>query len=264
MDSSDGHLKACFLGIGDKGQEIGQYVNIEFNDLIKYFQKYRNDDPNFCVGNESPQLTVLSFNEHRENPIQILPHQDLIFLLGSQEDPLFWATREKLISGNKYSFLFTLVLSGNGNIGFSGQTSASESIIFFEKSDSEKQITKFVKDMCRVWIFPRLLSCDFSCMINILSSTKGKNLSFESQSADCLPLFRQFLSNNLETIQRASGIFYIVSSNLGNDFSIRNHLQPVIEEIENVVSSECAVIGCDSLYAEREASFRVTMICGEK
>ena len=26
-----------------------------------------------------------------------------------------------------------------------------------------------------------------------------------------------------------------------------------------MVSSECAVIGCDSLYAEKEASFRVTI-----
>jgi len=264
MDSADSNFKASFIGIGDQGRKTGRHVLSEFNDLIKYFQKYREDDPNFSIGNESPQLTVLSLKENSDESIRELPYQDIIFLLGSQNDQDFWGTRDKVISRNKCSFLFTLGLSGNGDVGWRGQSSTSESIIFFKESDGETQITKFVKDMCRVWIFPRLLSCDFSCMINVLSSTKGERLSFESQTADCIPPFRQFLSNNLETIQRASGIFYIVSSNLGNDFSIRNHLQPVIEEIENVVSSECAVIGCDSLYAEREASFRVTMICGEK
>ena len=264
MDSADSNFKASFIGIGDQGRETGRHVLSEFNDLIKYFQKYREDDPNFSIGNESPQLTVLSLKENSDESIRELPYQDIIFLLGSQENPLFWATRDKVISGNKCSFLFTLVLSGNGDVGCRGQASNNESIIFFKKNDSEKQITKFVKDMCRVWIFPRLLSCDFSCMINILSSTKGERLSFESQTADCLPSFLQFLSDNRETIKRASGIFYIVSSNLGNDFSIRNHLQPVIEEIENAANGECTVIGSDSLYAEKEASFRVTMICGEK
>ena len=260
MDSADGNFTACFVGIGDQGEKIGKHVLSEFNSLIAYFQKYRDDDPSFLADNtEHPQLTVLSFNGNQDYPIQ-----DLIFLLGSQEDPLFWATREKIISGNKWSFLFTLVLSGKGAFVWRGQSSNNESIIFFEKNDSEKQIIKFVKDMCRVWMFPRLLSCDFSCMINVLSSTKGERLSFESQTAECLPFFRQFLSNNLETIQRASGIFYIVSSNSGHDFSIRNHLQPVIEEIENAANGECTVIGSDSLYAEREASFRVTMICSEK
>ena len=113
-------------------------------------------------------------------------------------------------------------------------------------------------------MFPRILSCDFSDMNHVLSSTKGRILSFESQTADWLPFFRQFLSGNLETIQRASGIFYIVSSNSGSDFSIPDHLQPVIDEIENAANGECTVIGCDSLYVEGEASFRVTMICGEK
>jgi hypothetical protein len=80
----------------------------------------------------------------------------------------------------------------------------------------------------------------------------------------CLPSFHRFLSANRQTIQRASSIFYILSSNLGNDFAIPNHLQPVIDEIENVANGECTIIGSDSLYAEREASFRVTMICGEK
>ena len=264
MDSADSNFKASFIGIGDQGRETGRHVLSEFNDLIKYFQKYREDDPNFSIGNESPQLTVLSLKENSDESIRELPYQDIIFLLGSQNDQDFWGTRDKVISGNKCSFLFTLVLSGKGAFGWRGQSSNNESIIFFEKNDSEKQIIKFVKDMCRVWMFPRLLSCDFSDMKYALSSTKGRTLSFESQTADCIPPFRQFLSNNLETIQRASGIFYIVSSNLGNDFSIRNHLQPVIDEIKNVVSSECAVIGCDSLYAEKEASFRVTMICGEK
>jgi hypothetical protein len=264
MDSADSKFRACFLGIGDHGQKTGKYVLLEFNELIKYFQKYREDKTDLFEGNESPQLTVLSFNEHQDNPIQGLPHQDLIFLLGSHQDLFFWATREKWISKNKCSFLFTLVLSGNGAFGRPHPPSNNESIISFEESDSEKQITKFVKDMCRVWMFPRLLSCDFSRMINLLSNTKGKILSFESKMADCPPLFRQFISDNLETFQRASGIFYIVSSNSGSDFSIRNHLQPVIDEIEYAANGECTIIGSDSLYAEREASFRVTMICGEK
>jgi hypothetical protein len=155
-----------------------------------------------------------------------------------------------------------------GNTGFpeykAYPSSYNESIVFFEKNDSEKQITKFVKDMCRVWMFPRLLSCDFSLMIDSLSNTNGKYLFFENQRTDFLPVFRQFLSDNVETIQRASGIFYIVSSNAGSGFSIRNVLQPVIEEIEKAANSECTVIGSDFLYAEREASFRVTMICGER
>jgi hypothetical protein len=265
MDSADSNFRACFLGVGDQGKKIGKHVLSEFNSLIGYFQKYRDDDPTFSADrNEHPQLTVLSFNEHQYNPIQDLPQQDLIFLLGSQQDPLLWATREKWISGNKCSFLFTLVLSENGAFRSPHPSSNNESIIFFEESDSEKQIIKFVKDMCRVWMFPRLLSCDLSCMINILSNTKGKSLSFESKTADFLPPFRQFVSDNLETIQRASGIFYIVSSNSGSDFSIRKHLKPVIDEIENAANGECTVIGSDSLYAEREASFRVTMICGEK
>jgi hypothetical protein len=259
MDPASCDFKACFIGIGEKGQEIGQYVNIEFKELIKHFQKYREEAPDLFEGNETPQLTVISLTEQQD-----LPHQDLIFLLGSQQDPLFWAARNKFISGNKCSFLFTLVLSGNGAIGRQHPSSNNESIIFFEESDSEKQITRFVKDMCRAWMFPRLLSCDLSFMNAALSSTKGKYLSFESQTAACLPPFHQFLSDNLETIQRASGIFFIVSSNLGNGFSIRSHLQPVIDEIENAANGECSVIGCDSLYAEREAAFRVTMICGEK
>lgn len=264
MDLADSNFRACFVGIGDQSEKIGKHVLSEFNSLTGYFQKYREDDPDFCVENESPQLTVISLNENSDESIRELPYQDIIFLLGSQQDSFFWATRDKVISRNKCSFLFTLVLSGNTDVGWRGQSSNNESIIFFEDSDSGKQIIKFVKDMCRVWMFPRLLSCDFSCMINVLSSTKGERLSFESQTADCIPPFRQFLSNNLETIQRASGIFYIVSSNLGNDFSIRNHLQPVIEEIENTANDEYTIIGSDSLYAEKEASFRVTMICGEK
>jgi hypothetical protein len=264
MDSANGQFKACFFGIGDKGQEIGQYVSLEFKELIKYFQQYRKDKTDLFEGNESPMLAVLSFKENQDNPAQDILNQDLIFLLGSQQDPLFWSTRDKWISGNKCSFLFTLVLSGNGAFGRHHPPSNNESIICFEENDSEKQITKFVKDMCRVWMFPRLLSCDFSCMNNVLSNTKGKHLSFKSKIADCLPSFRQFLSDNIETTQRASGIFYILSSNLGNDFSIRKHLQPVIDEIENAANGECTVIGSDSLYAEREAPFRVTMICGEK
>jgi len=264
MDSADPNFKACFLGSGEKSQEIGQYVNIKFKELLKYFQEYTEDKTNLLEGNKSPQLTVISLNENKNELIKELSCQDIVFLLGSQNDQDFWATREKIISGNKCSFLFTLVLSGNGDVGRRGQSSSNESIIFFKEIDSEKQIIKFVKDMCRVWMFPRLLSCDFSCMINVLSSTKGENLSFESQTAECLPFFHQFLSNNLETIKQASSIFYIVSSNSGNDFSIRNHLQPVIDEIGNAANGECTVIGSDSLYAEREASFRVTMICGEK
>jgi hypothetical protein len=264
MDSADSKFRACFLGIGDHGQKTGKYVLLEFNELIKYSRKYRKDEPDLFVGNESPQLTVISLNENQDSSIQDLPHQDLLFILGCQQDPFFWASREKLISGNKCSFLFTLALSKNGDVKRRDPSSNNESIIFFEEADSEKEITRFVKDMCGVWIFPRLLSCDFSFMTRALSGTKGKYLSFESQTLDFLPSFRQFITDNLETIQRASGIFFTVSSNAGNDFSIRSHLKPVIDEIKRVANGECTVVGCDSLYAEREAAFRVTMICGEK
>ena len=153
MDSADSNFRACFLGVGDQGEEIVKHVLPEFNSLIGYFQKCLDDDPTFSAdNNECPRLTVLSFNEHQDNPIQDLPQQDIIFLLGSQQDPLLWATRDILISGNKCSFLFTLIISGNGARGKRRPSSNNESIIIFEESDSEKQITKFVKDMCRVWM----------------------------------------------------------------------------------------------------------------
>jgi hypothetical protein len=264
MDSADGNFTACFVGIGDQGEGIGKNVLSEFNSVSGYFQRYHDDDPNFCVENESPQLTVISLNEKSDESIKALPYQGIIFLLGSQRDPFFRTTRDKVISRNKCSFLFTLVLSGNDAFDRRGQSSTSESIIFFKESNGETQITKFVKDICCVWIFPRLLSYDFTDMKHFLSNTKGKTLFFESQTIDCLPDFWQFLSDNRETIKRASGIFYIVSSNSGNDFSIRSHLQLVIDEIENIANGECTVIGSDSLHEESEASFRVTMICGEK
>lgn len=264
MDLANSSFRACFVGIGDQGEKIGRHVQSAFNSLIGHFQKYRHDDPTFSAySNEHPRLMVLSFNEHQAH-IQEIPDQDLIFLVGSQHNPLLWITREKLFTGNKWSFIFTLVLSGNGAVGWGGQPSVDETSIFFEGSDCEKQVTKFVKDMCRVWIFPRLLSCDFPDMNHALSATTGEYLSFESQTADCLPAFRQFLSDNLGAIQRASGIFYIASSNLGNDFSISKHLQPVIDEIGKVATDGCTVVGSDTLYAEMEASFRVTMICGKK
>ena len=86
MDSADSNFRAYFVGIGDQGEEIGKHVLSEFNSIIGYFQKYRDDDPTFTADrNEHPQLTVLSFNEHQDNPIQDLPHQA----------PFFWATRDK-------------------------------------------------------------------------------------------------------------------------------------------------------------------------
>jgi hypothetical protein len=265
MDSANERFKACFLTIGDQVQNIGKNVNIIFDDLIKCFQKDRVNDPAFSGdGNEHPHLMVFSFNEQQDNLIQALPVQDLIFLLGSQQSALFSETRHKLISGNKCSFLFTLILSENGDVGRRYPSSNNESIIFFDDRNAQERIVQLVKDICRVWMFPRLLSCGLSCMSDALSNTNGRILSFESQTLDYLPSFHQFLSDNLKTIQRASGIFFIVSSNSGNDFSIRNHLQQVIDEIENVVNSEGTVIGSDSLYAESEVAFRVTMICGKK
>jgi len=258
MDSANGHFKACFLGVGDNCQDIRKHVLSEFNDLIVSFRKYCDDDLAFSVDENNPQLTVLSFPEHQNNTVQ-----DIIFLLGSQQDPLFWATRQKSISDAKYSFLFTLVLSENGAPGRSHTSSANEAIIFFDRRDKERQITSFVKDMCRSWIFPRLLSRDFSDMKQALSSTKGRYLCFESQPSEYLPGFRQFLSDNIDTIKRASDIFYIVSSNLGHDFSITQHLHPIIDEIEKSTNSECSIIGGDALYAENKSAFRVFMICSE-
>ncbi|MBP7509290.1 MAG: hypothetical protein KA807_15865 [Prolixibacteraceae bacterium] len=264
MDQASFDFKACFIGIGGKGQEIGQCVNIEFKELIKCFQKYREDDPDLFAENETPLLTVILPNEDRYKPIPDLSNRDIIFLLGSQQDSFFWATREKLISENMCSFLFTLVLLGTGDMACRVQSSTNEAIIFFEKKDGERKITQFMKDMCRVWIFPRLLSRDFSDMKQALSSTTGRYLFFESQPTEYLPNFRQFLSGNIDTIKRASDVFYIASSNLGDGFSIPKHLHPIIDEIEKLTNSECSVIGGDALYAESESAFGVTMICSEK
>lgn len=263
MDGASGSFSASFVGIGDKGQEIGQYVNIAFKELLKYFQKCREDDQDFCVENEYPKLTIKSLNDNSKVHKEI-SYQDMIFLLGSQQDSLFWAIRDNLISENKGSFLFSLVLLGTGDMACRVQSSTNEAIIFFEENDGEKKLTQFVKDMCRVWIFPRLLSRDFSDMKQALSNTEGRYLFFESQPTEYLPSFRHFLSDNIDTIKRASNIFYIVSSNLGDDFSILKHLHPIIDEIENLTNSECSVIGGDALYAESESAFRVTMICSEK
>ena len=96
MDRAHGRFSATFIGIGDKGQEIGQYVNKEFDELIKYFQKYREDGhPDFCEGNELPQLTVISPNDSPHESIKKLPEQEVIFLLGSQNDQAFLETRNK-------------------------------------------------------------------------------------------------------------------------------------------------------------------------
>ena len=46
----------------------------------------------------TPSLTVLSFREHQTNPIRDLPHQDLIFLLGSQQ--------ASILLGNQREFDF--------------------------------------------------------------------------------------------------------------------------------------------------------------
>ena len=44
MDTANGSFTACFLGFGNKGQEIGKQLDIEFNALIKYYQEHRNDE----------------------------------------------------------------------------------------------------------------------------------------------------------------------------------------------------------------------------
>lgn len=261
MDPADSNFKACFIAIDDHGKEISKHVNREFKILIKHFLKCQKEDQDFCVENGSPQLTVISPDKNPYDSIQALSKQNLIILLDSQRDSLYWAIRDKLISDRKCYFLITLASTKKSK---HRTYEKNESIISFSGNNIEKQIIKFVKDMCRVWMFPRLLSCDFFCMKNILSNTQGENLLFESNTADHMPCFRQFLSDNNAIIQQASGIFFIVSSNLGNDFSISEHLQSTIDEIQNAAKSECTIIGSDSLYAEGESALRVNMICARR
>jgi len=261
MDSANSNFKACFIAIDDHGKEISKHVNREFKILIKHFLKCQKDDQDFCVENGSPQLSVISPDKNPYESIQALSKQDLIILLDSQRDSLYWAIRDKLISDKKCYFLITLTSTKKSN----HRTYAkNESIIFFAGNDIEKQIIKFAKDICRLWMFPRLISCDFFCMKNILSRTQGEILLFESKTADHMPRFRKFLSDNIATIQQASGIFFIVSSNLGNNFSITKHLQSTIDEIQNSAKDECTIIGSDSLYAESESALRVNIICVKK
>lgn len=261
MDTANGNFKACFIGIDDKGQEIGKHVNKEFKRLIKFFKLYQEDDQDFWVGNEFPQLTVISPDKKQDESIQALSKQDLIFLCDSQRDSRYWAIRDKLITGGKCYFLVTLASTKKSK----HRTYANkESIIFFAGNDIKRQMIKFIIDICRVWMFPRLLSCDMFCMMRMLSNTQGENLLFESKIADHIPGFRQFLSDNISTLQQASGTFFIVSSNLGNDFSISKHLSATIDEIQNAAKSDCTIIGSDSLYIESEFAVRVNMICVKK
>ena len=44
MDLANGSFTACFIGVGDKGEEIGKKLDIEFKALLKYFQQHRNDE----------------------------------------------------------------------------------------------------------------------------------------------------------------------------------------------------------------------------
>ena len=96
MDLANGSFTACFVGVGDKGEEIGKKLDIEFKALIKYYELHRNDEQ-FTEIEDIPQLTVLSVNDSQDESIITLPQQDVIFLLGSQSDPVFWEIRDKIV-----------------------------------------------------------------------------------------------------------------------------------------------------------------------
>jgi len=156
MDTANGSFTAYFLGIGHKGQNVGKKLDSEFKFLIKYYQEHQKDEQ-FTESEEIPKLTVLFLKDNPYEAIKILPHRDVIFLFGSQNDKLFWEIRDAIISLKKTDVLFSLILSSTESFKGHIYEDQEELLIYFDH-ESEKQIITFVKDMCRHLMFPRLIS----------------------------------------------------------------------------------------------------------
>lgn len=264
MEPADPNFRACFLGIGERGQEVGQHVMLEFKSLMNNFKKCREDDPDFSPVKELPELTIRSVIDESAESINELQHQEIIFLLGPENDPFFWKLRRKLIDLKDYYLLFTFPLSQNRTINFQGHIDHSESMMYIDDIGTEERVIAFVRDICRFKMFPNLLSCDMSSLRNVLANTFISIISFESRSPDYLREFKQLLANEEKQIKKAAGIFYLVSSSLGSSFSITNHYQPIIKSIEDAAECNCVVIGSDSLSSEIKYPIEITILCAKK
>lgn len=260
MDFADGNFTACFLGVGNKGQEIGKKLGIEFNALIKCYQEHQNDEQ-FARDENIPQLTVLSLNDNHDESIKILPQQDVMFLLGSQNDDLFWEKRDTIINLKKTSALFSLVLSSKVTSKVNIYNNQEELFIYFDHG-SEKRIVTFVKDMCRHSMFPRLVSI-VNWAWDVVPNNHVKIITYENLSDD-IELFKQFLTEHDEIIKSAAGLFCLISSNHPS-FSLR-HVNDIFFAIENAINVNCNWCGCDSLYGDEGTDYtiKVNIICGEQ
>jgi len=258
MDRAHGSFSASFVGIGDKGQEIGQCVNTAFKTLIKHFQKCREDGhPDFCKGNELPQLTVISPNDSTYESIKKLPEQEVIFLLGSQNDQVFWEIRNKIIGLRKHYLLFTLVLSSKEVFNSDIHANEKESLICFDDG-SEEQVVTFVKDMCRFGMFPHLVSCDIADISNTLSNNLSKLIIFESPYDNHIEPFKKFIADKSDVLKKVTGIFFLVSSS--NDSFSLHQLNAIVSTIQNAIGDDSNFCFSDSFYAATKDVIRVDIL----
>jgi hypothetical protein len=242
MDLANGRFTACFIGVGDKGEEIGKKLDIEFKALIKYYKQHRNDEQ-FTEIEGIPLLTVLSVND-------------------SQSDQVFWEIRDKIVRLKKpYLGLFSLALSSEGAPQGHVYNNQDELLIYLDHG-SEKQVVTFVKDMCRHFMFPRHVSV--ACWVwEIVPNNLVKIITYESL-VDDIELFKQFLADHREVIKRATGLFFLISSNLPS-FSLR-HINGIFSAIDNAVNADCDRCGHDSLHGDEGTDYaiKVNIICGER
>lgn len=260
MDYADGSFSACFIGVGDKGEKIAKKIDIEFKALTKYYQQHRNDEQ-FTNNDGIPQLTVLSFQDNLDESIKILPRQGVIFLLGFQDDEFFWKIRDKIVSLKNTSELFSLALSSEGAPQGHIYNNYDELLIYLDHG-SEKQVVTFVKDMCRHFMFPRLVSIA-SWVWEIVPNNHVKIVTYESMSDD-IELFKQFLADHDEIIKSAAGLYFLISSNLPS-FSLR-HISKIFDAIGNAINADCNRVGYDSLHGDEGTDYaiKVNIICGQR
>jgi hypothetical protein len=260
VDLANGSFKASFIGLGNKGQEIGKKLDSEFKGFIKCYQEHRNDEQ-FTEDENLPQLTVLSLNDNPDESIKMLPQQNVMFLFGSQDDELFWEMRGMIINLKKTDVLFSLVLSSRKSSQGHIYENQEELLIYLDRG-SETQVVTFVKDICRHAMFPRHVSIVYWAW-EIEPNKHVKIITYESPSDD-IELFKQFLVEHDEIIKTATGLFFIISSNLPS-FSLRQ-IADIFSAIENVINVDCNWGGCDLLYGDEGTTYaiKVTIICGEQ
>lgn len=245
--------------MGYKGHEIGKRLDIEFKALMQYYQKHQNDGQ-FSEQEDIPQLTVLSHNDNNDDLIKRLPQQDVIFLLGSQDDKLFWEIRDMIINLKIASALFSLFLSSTEDSKGHIYDNQDELLIYLDDV-KENQVVTFVKDMCRHLMFPRLVSI-ISWAWEIVPNNHVKIITYESPSDD-IESFKQFLANHGDVIKKATGLFCLISSNLPS-FSL-HQLNDIFSAIENAINVDCNWCGCDSLHGDEKTDYaiKITIICGK-